>query len=188
MTQEDFFHWLDYGAGKDISLGICPRECLDKEQVRYLSREERMNYLVMVDEEGRLCWKRNGIRIDTTVQWRDSIHGVVPIEDEAPEFSSVAGESKVSPRLDRSSSEASSNESSLEDRINGNAAGSVNEDLKGARRFKKSKEVGPAMMFEHLLMGPAKKSKWIIVTIHKYTPRYMSASFADETSWNNAGC
>ena len=188
-TQENFFYWLDYGAGKDISLHTCPRERLDKEQVRYLSREERMNYLVMVDEEGRLCWKRNGVRINTTAQWRDSVQGIVPVEGEAPEFLLVAGGSRDSPRLERLSSEASSNESSQEDHMNGNNAGSVNEDLEGARRSKKTKQVGPAMMFEHLLKRPAKKkSKWIFVSVHRYTPRYISASFADKSSWNNAGC
>ena len=168
-THENFFYWLDYGGGRDISLEACSRESLDRNQVRYLSREERMNYLVMVDEEGRLCWKRNGLRIDTTAEWKDSVNGIVPVDDEAPLFSPIMSEVQGPVRPDHSSIEASSNESS-DDEADGDDAGSLNEDLKGARRFKKSKEVTPATMFEHLLKKPAKKkSKWIFVSVHKLT-------------------
>jgi len=56
-THENFFYWLDCGEGKDVSLEKCPRERLDSMRVRYLSREERLDYLTTVDEQGRLCWK-----------------------------------------------------------------------------------------------------------------------------------
>jgi hypothetical protein len=75
-TKENFFYWLDYGEGKQISLSSCPRERLDREQVRYLSREERMDYLVKIDGEGRLCWAKSGVRIDTSEKYKDSIHGM----------------------------------------------------------------------------------------------------------------
>ncbi|KAK8928157.1 IQ domain-containing protein IQM3 [Metarhizium anisopliae] len=55
-TKENFFYWLDYGEGRFIELDTCPRDRLEREQVRYLSREERQYYLVRVDAEGRLCW------------------------------------------------------------------------------------------------------------------------------------
>lgn len=74
-THENFFYWLDHGAGAGVELAACPREQLDKERVRYLSREERQAYLVRIDEEGRLCWARNGERIDTSEKWRNSKHG-----------------------------------------------------------------------------------------------------------------
>ncbi len=165
-THENFFYWLDYGGGKDISLENCPRESLDKDQVRYLSREERLNYLVMVDGEGRLCWKRNGLRIDTTAEWRDSVNGIVPVGDEAPTYSATAGEAPDSARPDHSASGGGSDESSDEGDEKESDAGSANEDLKRAQRFKKSKQVAPATVFEHLLRKPAKKkSKWIFVSI-----------------------
>lgn len=171
-TRENFFYWLDYGGGRDISLESCPRERLDKEQVRYLNREERMNYLVMVDEEGRLCWEKNGLRVDTTAEWRDSVNGIVPMGDETPAFSPFAGEATDSARPDHSSSEGSSNESSDENGRKASDAGSANEDLKGARRFKRSKQIAPAAMFEHLLKKPAKKqSKWIFVSVNIHTLR-----------------
>lgn len=76
-THENFFYWLDYGEGRFIDCQVCPREKLDREQVRYLSKEERLNYLVKIDNEGRLCWAKNGVRIDTTEAYKDSMHGIV---------------------------------------------------------------------------------------------------------------
>ncbi|KAL8858013.1 MAG: hypothetical protein Q9178_005474 [Gyalolechia marmorata] len=69
---------------KDVSLENCSREELDTMKVRYLGREERVNYAVEVDPEGKLCWKRNGVRINTTDDWRDSIKGIVKVDDPAP--------------------------------------------------------------------------------------------------------
>ncbi len=85
-THENFFYWLDYGEGRLLDVAGCPRERLDREQVRYLSREERQYYLAKVDKEGRLCWAKNGVRIDTTEKWKDSIHGIVPADDPTPAF------------------------------------------------------------------------------------------------------
>lgn len=148
-----------------------------------------MNYLVMVDDEGRLCWKKNGLRIDTTAEWRDSVNGIVPMGDETPEFSPAAGEVTDSKRPDHSSSEGSCNGSLDENGSKANDVGSANEDLKGARRFKKSKQVAPAAVYEHLLMKPAKKkSKWIFVSVHTHILRNLSSPQADEISWNMVGC
>ncbi|CAK7564403.1 MAG: hypothetical protein SEPTF4163_002293 [Sporothrix epigloea] len=87
-TKENFFYWLDYGEGRLIDTAACPRERLDREQVRYLSREERQYYQVKIDNEGRLCWAKNGALIDTTVKYKDSIHGIVPVGDPTPAFRS----------------------------------------------------------------------------------------------------
>lgn len=64
-TTENFFSWLDQGGGKHLDLPECSRERLDSQQVRYLSREERQNYLVEVDAEGLLIWAKNGQRVWT---------------------------------------------------------------------------------------------------------------------------
>ncbi|KAL9007390.1 MAG: hypothetical protein Q9173_007327, partial [Seirophora scorigena] len=90
-TRENFFYWLDHGEGKGVSLPNCSRDKLDSMRVRYLGREERVNYAVEVDAEGKLCWKRNGFRVNTTEQWRDSIKGIVRVEDEAPSPSEGLG-------------------------------------------------------------------------------------------------
>ena len=85
-THENFFYWLDCGEGRNVDLQLCSRERLEQEQVRYLSREERMDYLVTVDSEDYLCWIKNGEKIDTTAEWRDSIHGIVRRGDRTPMF------------------------------------------------------------------------------------------------------
>ena len=66
-THENFFFWLDSGEGRRYEHPTVSRERLEAEQVRYLSREERMKYLVTVDSEGRLCWAKNGERINTNM-------------------------------------------------------------------------------------------------------------------------
>jgi hypothetical protein len=85
-TNENFFYWLDYGEGRYISLDTCPRERLERDQVRYLSRDERQYYLATVDDQGRLCWAKNGEPINTTDKYRDSIYGIVPVDDPAPPY------------------------------------------------------------------------------------------------------
>lgn len=64
-TQDNFFYWLDHGDGKHLDLEECSRERLDRQQVRYLTREERQHYLVQVDEQGQLLWAKNGNKVWT---------------------------------------------------------------------------------------------------------------------------
>jgi len=86
-TSQNFFYWLDQGEGKDVSLPECSRTRLDSEQVRYLSREERLNYLVKVNEQGRLVWAKNGELVWTKDElYKDSINGIVPVSDPTPQF------------------------------------------------------------------------------------------------------
>ncbi|MCJ1471249.1 hypothetical protein MMC07_009897 [Pseudocyphellaria aurata] len=155
-TLENFFYWLDYGEGKEISLPTCPRERLDREQVRYLSREERLDYLATVNKEGKLCWKRNGERIDTSVKWKDSVHGIVPVEDTTPGFTPASAEAA---RSSDSSSEDSSDE--------GDSSGSdsrkdryVNHDLKKSKGPKKLLHVSPATIFNQLLRTSSLEDAW----------------------------
>ncbi|KAI9764528.1 MAG: hypothetical protein M1840_008354 [Geoglossum simile] len=144
-TKENFFYWLDYGEGKQISVSICPRERLDREQVRYLSREERIGYLVKIDDEGRLCWAKNGARIDTSEKYRDSIHGIVPISDTTPAFSAhgaaTIGHAQTSSTLSSSSfssSSASSPPSNFMDKSTSNEGDHyVNEELSQAKGLQK---------------------------------------------------
>ena len=88
-----------------------PRKRLDEERVRYvlctiprislsrltvlryLSKEERKRYLVVVDEEGLLCWAKNGERITTSPDYRDSMDGIVPVSDTTtPTWRSTTGQ------------------------------------------------------------------------------------------------
>src|SRR5271163_3342523 len=77
----NFFQWLDEGDGLNVDLADegRPRSRLDSEKVRYLTREQRANYLVKVDEEGLLRWAKNGEKIDTTTEFKDSDEGIVPL-------------------------------------------------------------------------------------------------------------
>ena len=83
-TNENFFYWLDYGEGKDLDLEDRPRKRLDTECVRYLSREERQKYLVSIDNQGRFIWAKNGQPITSSPEFKDSIDGIVPVDDETP--------------------------------------------------------------------------------------------------------
>lgn len=94
-TKENFFYWLDHGEGRFVDIEACPRERLDRERVRYLSREERQYYLVKVDDEGHLCWAKNGARIDTTENWKDSVHGIVPADDPTPAYTPSGSETRL---------------------------------------------------------------------------------------------
>jgi len=157
-TKENFFYWLDYGEGRFIDCQGCPRERLDREQVRYLSKEERMDYLVKIDKEGRLCWAKNGARIDTTEKYRDSIHGIVPAEDTTPAYAPPAAE--ASHDDDHSTTSSSSNDTDNESVRAGKYA---NPKLDNAKGIKKVKHVSAATIFNKLLRGSVKKNTWIFV-------------------------
>ena len=69
-----------------VDLEVCPRAKLNREQIRYLSQEEQKLYLVNVGSGGRLCWAKNGIPVDTSDRWRDSVEGIVSVDDAAPVY------------------------------------------------------------------------------------------------------
>lgn len=141
----------------------CTRERLDREQVRYLSREERMNYLTTVDKEGKLCWKRNGERIDTSLKWKDSIHGIVPVDDQAPGYSPAAAE--ASHHAENSGSSSGDDSSSDPDDADERKNRYVNQNLKAAKGPKKILHVSPATIFNQLLRTSVKKNTWIFVSL-----------------------
>ena len=165
-TKENFFYWLDYGEGRFIDCQGCPRERLDREQVRYLSKEERLDYLVKIDKEGRLCWAKNGVRIDTTEKFKDSIHGIIPDTDTTPAYTPPKAESATGLQDDGTSSEASSNSEAGDHEDDVEAARA---DKYGAPDFDKSKgmekirHVSAATIFNKLLQGSVKNGTWIFV-------------------------
>lgn len=129
--------------------------------MRYLSREERLNYLVAVDKEGRLCWKRNGQRIDTNVEWKDSAHGIVPVGDTStPEHAQqAAAEAAPAGRLSSEDSSNTNSSSSADERRDRY----VNRSLEKSPRAKKLFHVSPATILNHLLRKTVKKNTWIFV-------------------------
>ncbi|KAL2443606.1 hypothetical protein ABEF95_007736 [Exophiala dermatitidis] len=167
-TDQSFFYWLDQGHGKEVDLPECSRARLDREQVRYLSREERMNYLVKVDEEGRLVWAKNGQRVWTKDElYKDSINGIVPVSDRTPEFKyNVPPEDDAD---DSGSSTTSMGEPEHADDDGGNVAPDegeryVNEEFHRAKGVSKVKHVSAAVLFNHMIRNSLKKGhKWIFV-------------------------
>lgn len=158
-TNENFFYWLDYGEGRFIDCAGCPRDRLDKEQVRYLSKEERMHYLVKIDKDGRLCWAKNGARIDTTERYKDSIHGIVPVGDNTPAYAPVRAEAAH----EDDSSSTSSSDSNNTDRESVRADKYATPQFDNAKGVKKVKHVSAATIFNKLLRGSVKKNTWIFV-------------------------
>jgi len=164
-TKQNFFYWLDYGEGKDVSLEGCSRTRLDKEQVRYLSREERMYYLVKVDREGMLVWAKNGEKVWTKDElFKDSILGIVPVTDPTPKY-----QYNVKPGAGKSSDSDSDGDDDEEDGDFDNTADDegeryVNEDFHRTKGPAKIKYVNSALIFNHLIRNSLKKGhKWIFV-------------------------
>ena len=83
-NKDNFFQWLDEGDGLNIDLADQgrSRKALDTETVRYLTREQRLHYLVRVDENGLLRWAKNDKKIDTTIEFKDSKEGIIKVDDE----------------------------------------------------------------------------------------------------------
>ncbi|KAG5944739.1 hypothetical protein E4U59_006920 [Claviceps monticola] len=161
-TTENYFYWLDYGEGKNIELDTCPRDRLAREQVRYLSREERQYYLVRVDEEGRLCWAKTGARIDTTEEFKDSVHGIVPINDPTPAFrpGEVAQHGHV---IDNDSDSSDSDSSAESKREADRAAKYADPNFDKSKGVKRVTHISASTIFNQLLRKSVKKNTWIFV-------------------------
>ena len=173
---ENFFYWLDHGDGKHLNLPGCSREKLDKERIRYLSKEERLDYLVTVDSEGKLRWKKNGNLITTSAdQFMDSRNGIVPKESQdVPVFSDkevvrqLSDDGCFARRVAHigNSMEADfpddSNESSIA--TDGPADSHMtHQTTTNENKYKKSFHVSPATILNHLLRASIKPGTWIYV-------------------------
>ena len=174
QVQQNFFYWLDYGEGRHLDLPGCSRAKLDKESIRYLSREERMAYMVDIDEEGKLRWHKNGNLITTSAeQYKDSLQGVVPKDaTDAPAFTDEdisrqrSDDRRAFANLLRarspdahSSSSSSDDESSLQQT-------SSNELAVPTERRKKHHHnhiVSPATILNKLLRASIEPGTWIYV-------------------------
>ena len=161
-TNENFFYWLDYGEGRDVVVPQCSREKLDKDQVRYLSREERYKYLVKIDKQGRLRWAKNGEKICTNYLFRDSLEGIVHRDDPTPAF-----REEPHSRRHKSSNVSASTVSSSSDSENSVQEGKhyVNRDLEQAKGVAKVQYVSAGALLNHLLQSTTKKNTWIFVSL-----------------------
>lgn len=162
-TKENFFYWLDYGEGKDLDLPDRPRERLDKEQVRYLSREERKKYLVNIDGQGRFVYNKNGKPITTSADYKDSIDGIVHSSDLTPTWREVVTGEKPEPKREEDSSEDSSLASNISTGSQEDAAKYANEELHDAKGLNKLNHLSVDALMNHLLRKTTKKNTWIFV-------------------------
>ncbi|KAI9695650.1 MAG: hypothetical protein M1820_008497 [Bogoriella megaspora] len=161
-TNENFFYWLDEGDGRNVELPTVSRERLYREQVRYLSREERQQYLVSVNSQGLLCWAKNGERISTTVDYKDSVHGIVDKDDSTPTYHQAngIGSQEQTHQSDEESTSSSDDASSI---VSAEGEHYVNHDLKQAKGLKKVQHVSTATILNHLLRKSVKPNSWIFV-------------------------
>ncbi|KAL2755805.1 hypothetical protein ACRALDRAFT_2122599 [Sodiomyces alcalophilus JCM 7366] len=168
-TNENFFYWLDYGEGRYIDMVVCPRDRLERERVRYLSREERQYYLVTVDSEGRLCWAKNGALINTSEDdYRDSIHGIVPRDDPTPSWPESAGPGwtlgSEDGDADEGGSATSRSTSSMESaREADRAAKYAIPEYDQAKGPRKVAHLSVGTVFDKLLRKSVRKNTWIFV-------------------------
>ncbi|TKA83838.1 hypothetical protein B0A55_00133 [Friedmanniomyces simplex] len=162
-TQENFFYWLDYGEGQTMDLEDRPRTRLDTEQVRYLSREDRVNYLVQIDQQGRFCWAKNGKPITTSPEFRDSINGIVPVHDATPTWREVTTGVAPDPDLTHSSDGDSEASSTISTGSQARSSKYPNHDLHAATGPSKPKHLTPDSLKTHRLRKPTKKPTWIWV-------------------------
>lgn len=175
-TTQNFFYWLDHGPGLHLDLSLCSREKLDRERIRYLSREERKAYLVEIDDEGRLRWAKNGELVTTSADdFEDSMHGIIPKGTAEPgaantgnrEAPDSIGDSAINHDLaklshleidsDSSSSSSAEQVSESPSPLKENAPP---HEPKRSRRV----HVSPATLLNHLLRSSVKPGTWIYVT------------------------
>jgi hypothetical protein len=125
--------------------------------VRYLSREERQNYRVRIDNEGRLCWAHNGIRITTSTAYKDSVDGIVPQDD--LQHRPWAIPTEVPGAFSSDESDTMSTGPMDDDE----AQHYVNHGLTQAKGLKKLKHVSAATILNQLLQRTVKPNSWIFV-------------------------
>ncbi|KAK3628175.1 hypothetical protein LTR56_018787 [Elasticomyces elasticus] len=160
-TQENYFYWLDYGEGKHLDLEDRPRKRLDFEQVRYLSREDRLKYLVEI-KQGRFCWVKNEKPVTTSIEFKDSINGIVPVHDDTPTWREVTTGVAPEPPPDHASDD-SDDSSILSTGSQEDASKYTNQELHDAKGLAKLNHISVDSVMNHLLRKTTKKNTWIFV-------------------------
>ncbi|KAJ5666620.1 hypothetical protein N7462_011029 [Penicillium macrosclerotiorum] len=166
-SSENFFYWLDYGGGKNVELPQCSREQLEKDQVRYLSPEERFHYLVEVDDAGLFRWAKNNELVETdNSRFQDSLHGVVPVVDDVSQYEDNVDSGSISSQSD-SASHLSSSLLSPSSRNNedGEFSTLTQEDDELNKATKRFCRIRPAAVYDHFAGSLSiKDGMWIFVS------------------------
>lgn len=171
-SNENFFYWLDYGEGKEIELPQCTRAQLEKDRVRYLSPEERFNYLVNVDDAGLLRWAKNNELVDTdSTRYKDSVQGVVRADENVPRYGDHLGRDPVfSPASDPTSSESPSSAILPSKEQRDDKTLSTREDYELDKAVNNFSRIRPAVFYDHFAGSLSiKDGMWIFVSTSKIT-------------------
>ncbi|KHJ36155.1 putative iq calmodulin-binding motif protein [Erysiphe necator] len=172
---DNFFQWLDFGEGLQISCQACPRERLERERVHYLSKEERSNYLIALDCKGRLCWAKNGTPVDTSKKSSDCIKEKIPPPDNTTRIQAITMEPSQDVLKYQEMKNLSMNSSSFISCIqkslskykkNGkyaNTTAYATTKLNRTPNAKIIRNISVATIIDRLLRGSVKKNTWIFV-------------------------
>jgi hypothetical protein len=94
-----------------------------------------------------LCWAKNGQRISTSPEWKDSMEGIVPITDNTtPIWRNTSGRQKLPASLSGSESDSDISVGSSED-----ASRYVNQELHDAKGLSKLKHLSANTIMNDLL-------------------------------------
>ncbi|KAI7547318.1 hypothetical protein KC331_g5085 [Hortaea werneckii] len=170
QTKQNFFLWLDHGEGSHLDLPGCSREKLERERIRYLSREERKDYLVRIDSDGKLRWRKNDELITTSGElYRDSIQGIVAKDSSTPAWAYEQDDLLDPPNTsspdddDEASTQTSSTTAtSISDPPRPDHLEKTTTTAKKKKR-KPHLHVSPATLLNHLLRASVKPGTWIYV-------------------------
>lgn len=165
-TEQNFFYWLDHGDGKRVELPSCSREQLDSECVTYLNASQRRNYIVDVDDCGRLFYRRNNERVDTApYRWADlgEGRGIGPLSEKEAQDARDAAH-----RNSDDSSSSSSSSSSASDWSKYSSDGDSDEEKNAAAHYatSDSKARGPLKLIsqagwtDKLMRKTIKSNTW----------------------------
>lgn len=126
-----------------------------------------MNYLVKVDKDGKLIWAKNGQYVWTKDElYRDSVRGIVPTNDDTPEWTHNTTDYEDDSGSDSDSSAQEDVQEEAQEAQKSGLEGEryVNEEFHRARGPAKLKHVSAAVFFNHMIRQSLKKGhKWIFV-------------------------
>lgn len=178
---QNFFHWLDHGDGRELDLQDSPRERLDSERIIYLTAEQRLNYLVKI-VDGKLLWAKDSRPVDTARGRHKDLGNGLGIVDATPEEFEAAKERGEIPSSGSESSLSSAASSVLSRDAHHYAQATAN---KSGIAAKIKSHVDPKAIMDNLLRKTLNANTWIFVVDRsgnmyvgiKQTGRFQHSSF-----------
>lgn len=158
---QNFFYWLDHGEGRHLDLPDSPRARLDSEKITYLTVEQRLNYLVRVDSQGKLVWAKDSRPVDTARGRHKDLGNGLGIVDATPEeFEAAKLRGEIPSSSGSESSLSSSRRSSLERDAHHYTLARPNDS---GLKAKIKSHVDPKAIMDRLLRKTLNANTWIFV-------------------------